>query len=239
MRRVLWDYEPLRASHAEIFIDVEGQSVRLRGRVRSLPQKLIAGVLIERMADVGAVTNELIADPDVVRAVADALAQDERTAAYVLRVDARHGLVILRGEVPSEAVQQAAIDIAASVPIVNSVRNQLTIGGEALPACRAAGPTPLHGGARVTQTSPQPAQPAQTEQQRLSSRQKRIDEQRRKIESVRLEQRRRRMMWGAIIIVVVAIAIALVVLFFPRPVSGNMRQVVTETATHVDEGAPV
>src|ERR1700681_5065701 len=53
VRRVLWDYEPLRASHAEIFIDVEGDSVRLRGRVRSLPQKLIAGVLVERLAEVG------------------------------------------------------------------------------------------------------------------------------------------------------------------------------------------
>jgi osmotically-inducible protein OsmY len=140
VRRVLWDYEPLRASHAEISIDVEGQHVRLRGRVRSLPQKLIAAVLLERLADVGTVTNELIADPEVVRAVADALAQDERTAAYVLRVDSRHGLVILRGEVPSEAVQQAAIDIAASLPVAHSVRNQLTIGGETRPAVALARP---------------------------------------------------------------------------------------------------
>jgi osmotically-inducible protein OsmY len=141
VRRVLWDYEPLRASHAEIFIDIEGAGVRLRGRVRTLPQKLIARMLVERMAAVGVVTNDLIADPDVVRAVADALAQDERTAAYVLRVDSRHGLVILRGEVPSQAVVDAAIGIAASVPIVNSVRNQLTIGGEALPAIALARPS--------------------------------------------------------------------------------------------------
>jgi osmotically-inducible protein OsmY len=140
VRRVLWDYEPLRASHAEIFIDVDAQSVRLRGRVRTLPQKLIAEMLVERMADVGTVTDELIADPDVVRAVADALAQDERTAAYVLRVDCRHGLVILRGEVPSVAVQQAALDIASGVPVVNSVRNQLTIGGATLPAIALARP---------------------------------------------------------------------------------------------------
>ena len=42
VRRALWDYEPLRASHAEIFIDVDGNSIRLRGRVRTMPQKLIA-----------------------------------------------------------------------------------------------------------------------------------------------------------------------------------------------------
>ncbi|MCA1644768.1 MAG: BON domain-containing protein [Chloroflexi bacterium] len=131
VRRVLWEYEPLRASHAEIDIGVAGQVVRLRGRVRTMPQKLIAGVLVERMTDVEEVTNELVADPEVVRAVADALAQDERTAAYVLRVHARHGIVVLRGEVPNQDVQRAAIDVAAMVPLVSSVRNALAIGGEA------------------------------------------------------------------------------------------------------------
>ena len=87
----------------------------------------------------------------------------------------------------------------------------------------------------MTQTSPQPAQPAE----RLSSRQKRIEEQRRKIDAVRIQQRRRRMTWGALIIVGVAIAATLVVLFFPRPVSSGMRQVVTEAGNHVDEGAPL
>ena len=141
VRRVLWDYEPLRASHAEIYIDVEGDRVKLRGRVRTLPQKLIASVLVARMPDVGSVTNELIADPDVVRAVADALAQDERTAAYVIRLDSRHGVVSLRGQVPSEAVQTAATDIAAQVPTVQSIRNQLTIGGDPRPAVALARPS--------------------------------------------------------------------------------------------------
>jgi osmotically-inducible protein OsmY len=143
VRRVLWDYEPLRASHAEIFIDVDDQGVRLRGRVRTLPQKLIASVLVERMTDVSVVTNELIADPEVVRAVADALAQDERTAAYVIRVEARHGIVTLRGDVPSVAVQRAAIEIAASAPLLSSVRDQLVIGGEARPAVALPRPSTI------------------------------------------------------------------------------------------------
>jgi osmotically-inducible protein OsmY len=141
VRRVLWDYEPLRASHAEIFIDVAGDQVRLRGRVRSLPQKLIASGIVARMPEVGGVVNELIADPEIVRAVADALAQDERTAAYVLRVDARHGVVTLRGEVPSQAVQDAAMAIAASVPTVATVRNLTDIGGDARPAVALTRPT--------------------------------------------------------------------------------------------------
>jgi osmotically-inducible protein OsmY len=133
VRRVLWDYEPLRASHAEIFIDVDGSNIRLRGRVRTSPQKLIAAMLVERMAEVGAVTNDLIADPDVIRSVADALAQDDRTAPYVIRVDSRHGIITLTGEVPTPEVEQAAIDIASGVPLVLTVRDKLTIGGETLP----------------------------------------------------------------------------------------------------------
>jgi osmotically-inducible protein OsmY len=142
VRRVLWDYEPLRASHAEIYIDVDRGSVRLRGRVRTLPQKLIADVLVSRMQDVGSVTNDLIADPDVVRAVADALAQDDRTAAYVIRVEARHGVVTLRGEVATEAIQTAAVQITASVPLVNSVRNQMSVGGDPRPAVALARSAP-------------------------------------------------------------------------------------------------
>jgi osmotically-inducible protein OsmY len=141
VRRVLWDYEPLRASHAEIYIDVDGDHVRLRGRVRTLPQKLIAEVLVRRMTGVGSVTNDLVADPEVVRAVADALAQDERTAAYVIRVEARHGVVTLLGEVATEAVQAAALEIASSVPLVHSVRNEMTVGGDPLPAVALARPT--------------------------------------------------------------------------------------------------
>lgn len=143
VRRVLWDYEPLRASHAEIFIDVDGDRVRLRGRVRTLPQKLIARALVERMPEVGAVVDDLIADPDVVRAVADALAQDDRTAPYVIRVEARHGVVGLRGEVASEAIQEAALSIASAVPTVATVRNYLAVGGAALPAFALAKPRPV------------------------------------------------------------------------------------------------
>jgi osmotically-inducible protein OsmY len=141
VRRVLWEYEPLRASHAEIFIDVAGRQVQLRGRVRTQPQKIIAEMLVRRMSDVSDVENGLVADPEAVRAVADALAQDERTAPYVIRVDSRHGIVTLRGEVPSAGVGDSAVEIAARVPLVNSVRSYLAVGGETRPAIALARPT--------------------------------------------------------------------------------------------------
>lgn len=86
----------------------------------------------------------------------------------------------------------------------------------------------------MTQTSPQASE-------RLTSRQRRIEEQRRKIEAARGEQRRKRVIWGTAILVVVAAALAAVVLLIPRSssASAQMRQVVTEPATHVDEGAPL
>lgn len=129
VRHALWEYEPLRASHAEMLIEVEDDRVRLAGRVRTLPQKVIAELLVKRLEDVGSVRNELVADPEVVRSVADALAQDERTAPYVLQVDARHGLVTLAGEVPTPEVARVALEVASQAPLVAGVRSQLREGG--------------------------------------------------------------------------------------------------------------
>jgi hypothetical protein len=85
----------------------------------------------------------------------------------------------------------------------------------------------------VTQASPPSSD-------RLSSRQRRIEEQRRKIETARSQQRRKRLTWLAAIVVVVALAVVVLVLMIPRGASASqMRQVTTETATHVDEGAPL
>jgi Protein of unknown function (DUF3105) len=84
----------------------------------------------------------------------------------------------------------------------------------------------------MTQTSPQPTE-------RVTSRQRRIEEQRRKIESARSQQRRKRLAWLVGIVVLVAVAVAVVLLVMPRGVSAQMRQVTTEAATHVDEGAPL
>jgi hypothetical protein len=84
----------------------------------------------------------------------------------------------------------------------------------------------------MTQTPSQSAE-------RLTSRQRRIEEQRRKIDAARSQQQRRRLVWIAGIVVVVALAVAVLLLVMPRGVSSQMRQVTTEAATHVDEGAPL
>jgi Protein of unknown function (DUF3105) len=84
----------------------------------------------------------------------------------------------------------------------------------------------------VTQTPTQPSE-------RTTSRQRRIEEQRRKIETIRAQQQRKRLTWGAGIVVLVGLAAALVILFFPRPVQGQMKQVTADPGSHVEEGAPL
>ncbi len=146
VRKTLWEYEPLRASHAEIDIDVHGRNVRLAGRVRTLPQKIVAETLVKRLPEVEMVSDELISDTEVVRAVADTLAQDARTAPYVIRVDSRHGVVSLEGTVPNEKTRKSALEVAARAPFVALVRDRLTLGGETYR------PTAL-----TRQSTPQPA----------------------------------------------------------------------------------
>jgi len=90
----------------------------------------------------------------------------------------------------------------------------------------------------VTQTSPQSTE-------RLTSRQRRIEEQRRKIESARSQQRRKRVAWLGGILVLVAAAIVAIVLLMPKGtlpgtgVSSQMRQMTTEPGSHYPEGAPL
>jgi osmotically-inducible protein OsmY len=142
VRQTLWDYEPLRASHADIVIGIRGRSVRLSGRVRTATHKVLAEVLVRRLEGVDEVSNALVSDPEVVRDVADALAADPRTAPYVIRVDSRHGAVTLQGEVPDAATAQAAVDVASRVPRVALVRNQLTPGGPTYPPVALGAPAP-------------------------------------------------------------------------------------------------
>jgi hypothetical protein len=142
VRQTLWDYEPLRASHADITIGIRRGSVTLSGRVRTVTHKILAEVLTRRLSGADEVINQLVADPEVVRDVADALAADPRTAPYVIRVDVRHGLATLQGEVPDAATSQAAVDVASRATSVALVRTQLTLGGPTYPPIALA-PPPL------------------------------------------------------------------------------------------------
>ena len=134
IRKTLLDYEPLRATRPILEVTVHEGLVHLRGRVRTSAIKEIAELLVLRLPPVRAVRNELIADPEIVRAVADAFASDPEVGPCCPIVDARDGVVILIGEMPSEEVARRAVEIVTAVPLVSSVTSHL----------RVVPPAPVH-----------------------------------------------------------------------------------------------
>jgi osmotically-inducible protein OsmY len=125
IRKVLLDYEPLRATRPVMDVTLEAGLVHLQGRVRTSAIKEIAELLVLHIQGVRAVRNDLVSDPEVVRAVADAFAADPEVGPACPIVEARDGVVILVGDVPSESVARRALEIASNVPLVASVTNRL------------------------------------------------------------------------------------------------------------------
>src|SRR3712207_5780150 len=93
VRNTLWDYEPLRASGAQLAIDVEHQIVFVSGRVRSVAQKQVINALLGRIEGVRGVENGIVADPEIARDVALALARDTELASHVIQVVSQLGEV--------------------------------------------------------------------------------------------------------------------------------------------------
>jgi osmotically-inducible protein OsmY len=127
VRNSLWDYEPLRASGAQLAIDVEHQIVQVSGRVRSVVQKQLIDALLRRVEGVRGVENGIVADPEIARDVALALARDSELAEHVIQVVSQLGEVTLLGTVPSDTLERRAIEIAAGLGVVHSVQSELAI----------------------------------------------------------------------------------------------------------------
>jgi osmotically-inducible protein OsmY len=134
IRKTLLDYEPLRATRPILDVSVQAGLVHMRGRVRTSAIKEIAELLVLQLEPVRAVRNDLIADPEVVRTVADAFGADADVGPVCPIVDCRDGVVILAGEVPSEAIARRAVELASAVPTVASVTSHL----------RVVPPAPIH-----------------------------------------------------------------------------------------------
>jgi len=133
VRKALWTYEPLRASRPSLDLEVDGGRVTLGGRMRTLAMKEISEYLLRRLDGVNAVRNDVVADPEVIQSVADALALDPELGPLCVRVDAREGAVVLIGDVPNESVADRALDIAGRVATVDSVSSRMVIRAGAPP----------------------------------------------------------------------------------------------------------
>jgi osmotically-inducible protein OsmY len=127
IRKALWDYEPLRATRPILDISVRDGLVRLQGRVRTSAIKEIAEFLLLRIPGIRAVGNDLVSDPEVVRAVADVIAADPELGPTCPIIESRDGVVILAGTMPSDDLARRAVEVAASVPTVISVNSVLRV----------------------------------------------------------------------------------------------------------------
>jgi osmotically-inducible protein OsmY len=127
IRKTLWEYEPLRATRPVLDISVRDGLVRLQGRVRTSAIKEIAEFLLLRVPGIRAVGNELISDPEVVRAVADTIAADPDLGPTCPIIESRDGVVVLAGTMPSEELARRAVELATTVPTVVSVNSHLRV----------------------------------------------------------------------------------------------------------------
>ena len=133
VRHALDRYDPIRILHDKIQIDADGGTVVLSGVVRSQTTKAIAAQVIHQVKGVTGIENRLVVDAEVELAVAQAVGADARTQSAFpgILVGVVFGLVYLKGQVPTPEIKKAAAEIAAKVPGVRSISNELTILSEA------------------------------------------------------------------------------------------------------------
>ena len=109
-------------------VDDDGVAT-LSGYVPSASIKGMAGVLTGTVDGVSEVVNDLIADPDLERSVALALAAANRTRTLPIRVRSELGHVQLQGDVPDEEAVKASLEVARGVEGPKQIFNALKVRG--------------------------------------------------------------------------------------------------------------
>jgi osmotically-inducible protein OsmY/uncharacterized protein YrrD len=128
--QALWSDEVIRALDIEtIDVAVHDGVVTLSGYATTPTSKARAERAARQVPGVLRVENEIVTDGEVVTAVAQALARDERTRRARIFVHAEHGVVTLYGEIENPDVRAAAEEVAASVPQVRGVINDVQTPG--------------------------------------------------------------------------------------------------------------
>lgn len=120
-------YPRLRVDEAGIVIHVIDSVVWFKGHVSSELNRDIVSDLLVGIPGISEVHNELIADTDLAAKVSTALAQDPRTAQERIGVYPLLGNVRLRGIVHTPGARAAAGEIAARVPGIAMITNDLGV----------------------------------------------------------------------------------------------------------------
>jgi osmotically-inducible protein OsmY len=87
----------------------------------------MTAILANSVPGVNEVINNLLDVPDLEREVAVALAGDERTRSWPIRVRAELGYVQLQGQVPDQEAVQAALEVARGVKGPKKIVNALKV----------------------------------------------------------------------------------------------------------------
>lgn len=131
----LFDAPTLRVDLPGIHILPVDGALWLRGHVSSPIKRRLAGEQVYGLPGVTLLHNELVADDELAAAVSMALAHDARAAGQQIGVYPRLGEGHLRGNVQSGATRARAGEVAAAVPAVTHVVNELRVdpGADELP----------------------------------------------------------------------------------------------------------
>jgi osmotically-inducible protein OsmY len=132
IHKALRGYTPLHATAPPIQVEVEDGIVTLRGIVRGVALRHAAGQLAAEVVGAESVRNELLDDPSIERAVAQALATHPyaRLITNPVLVKSYHGEVTLTGQVASEIQKMIAESVARTVSGVSEVVNALVVSPE-------------------------------------------------------------------------------------------------------------
>jgi hyperosmotically inducible protein len=130
--KALRSYGPLYATRSPIQVEVNDGVAIVRGVVRGVALRHTAARLAAAVDGVETVRNELLDDPAIERAVAQALAAHPglQLMTDVVSIESYHGEVTLIGRIQDEIQQMTAEAVARGVSGVKDVVNALIVSPE-------------------------------------------------------------------------------------------------------------
>jgi osmotically-inducible protein OsmY/uncharacterized protein YrrD len=131
VRRVLWDYPRLRIDMGAVQVHAQCNEVWLLGHVSSDINRRLLEDLARSVRGVREVHNTLVADTDLAVTIATALSKQEETGGLLIGVYPTLGEVYLRGLVPTAAAKEAIEQVAAEVPGVKAIHNEVVVSEKA------------------------------------------------------------------------------------------------------------
>ena len=130
-QHMLYNYNRLRIDLRAIQVRVVDGEAWLRGNVSSRLNQRVTAELLEGIKGLYTIHNELVADPDLALAVAEALSADPRTHGQPIGVYPTLGHIYLRGLAGTPEVVVAAATIARGISGQQEVVSQLAVSAQA------------------------------------------------------------------------------------------------------------